>query len=1559
MYQEERGEAGHSLYDPRFEHDACGIGFVARTSGQQDHDILTKALQALGNLTHRGAVDADLKTGDGAGVLTQLPYRLLAREAQRLGARIDREEDLGLGMLFLPEEDQAARAACQQIVEQVVARHGLALLGWREVPVDLSALGDKANDTRPHVVQVLLGRPAGQDDDQFERGLYAARREIERLAEERGVRELYIPSFSSRTVVYKGLMIAPQLPAFYADLRDPDYETALALFHQRYSTNTFPNWYLAQPFRLLAHNGEINTLQGNRNWMRAREPRLESPLWGERLAGLLPVIWEAGSDSASLDQALELLERSGRDLIHSMLMLVPSAWENLADLDPAVRAFYEYNSLLTEPWDGPAALAFSDGITAGAVLDRNGLRPSRYKITEDGLVVAASEVGVFELDDRAVVEKGRLGPGEIIAVDTARHRILKNRELKQEIASRLPYLDWVSQRRVLLPGAASASNGQDDAVAGASDQPDRSAEDADAPALEPIQRAFGYTAEEVKFVVRPMGLDGMDPVWSMGDDTPPAVLSNLPRLLYTYVKQRFAQVTNPPIDPLRERLVMSLRSELGPRGSLLLDQPESAELLHLESPLLSVEQLEAIRALDHPKLRPATLRALFSASAGAAGLRSALETLCEAAEQAVDDGATLLIVSDRGVDASQAPIPMLLAIGAVHHHLIRAGKRMQTDLIAEVGDAWDVHHFACLIGYGAGAVCPWLALETIGAQIRQDYQTKIDLARKRREPTDDLERERREHQSEQIEQARQTLISAAEKGLLKILSKMGISTISSYRGAQIFEALGLADEVVDLCLAGTASRIGGIGLAEITADLLERHAVAFGGKGRTALPDYGFIRYRREGEYHGFNPPVVRALQRAAETGDPLAYAAYSKLVEERPPTTLRDLLTIKSTGQSVPLEEVESVELIRRRFISTAMSLGALSPEAHRTLAIAMNRIGARSNSGEGGEDPRNYLPLENGDIAHNKVKQVASARFGVTAEYLAMADELEIKMAQGSKPGEGGQLPGHKVTDLIARLRHAVAGIQLISPPPHHDIYSIEDLAQLIYDLKQANPRARVGVKLVAEAGVGTIAAGVAKAYADYVLISGHDGGTGASPLSSIKNAGCPWELGLAETQQVLVMNDLRGRIAVRTDGGLKTGKDIVVAAMLGAEEFGFGTAAVVAIGCDMARQCHLNTCPTGIATQRDDLRAKFTGTPEQVIHYFTHLAQEVREILASIGARKLDEVVGRSDLLMRKELPAGSRAATIDLSRVLAPADPSWTKPRLRVQRRNVRPDDTSLDPQILRDTQEAVEHGRKVRLSYRVLNSDRAIGTRLSGEIARRYGSKGLPDRTIELRFTGSAGQSFGAWACRGLRLYLEGEANDYVGKGLCGAEIVVTPPESVGFKPHENVIVGNTVLYGATGGRLYVAGQAGERFAVRNSGAVAVVEGVGDHGCEYMTGGVVVVIGPTGRNFAAGMSNGVAYVLDEDEWLPRRVNTELVHLERVMRSEDLELLYTLLREHFERTGSPRAETILDVWDYYRSTFWKVVADPPPALTQVRPVASRAGVRFAHERESAGARERERG
>ncbi len=1498
---------GQTLYDPCFEHDACGTGFVARVSGQPGREILEYGLQALANLAHRGAMDADGKSGDGAGVLTQLPRRLLLLEAERLGVRPPRAADLGLGMLMLPRERADAAVA---LVNQVLCEEGVPVLVWRRVPVDPDALGDKARATLPDLRQVFVVRPAGLDDEAFERRLYLARKVIERRAAEAGLDDLYVPSFSCRTVVYKGLMAASQLPRFYRDLADPRFETALCLFHQRYSTNTFPTWPLAQPFRLLAHNGEINTLQGNRNWMRAREADLRSAVWGDDLERLKPIIWEAGSDSASLDNTLELLLRSGRDLAHGLMMLMPRKWG--ADADPDLEAFERYHACLTEPWDGPAALTFSDGVQVGATLDRNGLRPCRYKITEDGLVLAASETGVVEIGDRLVLEKGRLGPGQLLLVDTARQVVLHDAEVKAEVTTARPYREWAATIIDLHPNCQEPSLGS-----GLGEVLSAGIESRDPRLL----TAFGVTNEDLKLVVRTMAVEGKEAVWSMGDDTPLAVLSRLNRSFYTYFKQRFAQVTNPPIDPLREQTVMSLEMLLGPSTGYLEDGPEYARMVRIPTPVLLEPDLAALRRLSGP-LACATLDATFDAGQGPAGLEPGLDQLCRDAERAVDAGYGILVVSDRAVSPERAPIPMLLAVGAVHHHLIRVGKRSRASLVAEAGDAWDVHHLALLIGYGASAVHPYVAL----ALVRQLAEQPEPRARA--EAAAELD----------VEQAVQNYVHAAELGLQKIMSKMGISALASYHGGQIFEALGISQTVIDRCFAGTPSRLGGVSFVQIAEDVLSRHALAFAEADRAAasdgrLPDTGLVRYRRDGEAHAWGPPIVRTLHKALEgDGDPAAYRQFVDMLLSGPPLALRDLLTF-APREPIPLEEVEPAERIVRRFISTAMSLGALSPEAHRTLAIAMNRMGARSNSGEGGEDPETYRPLPNGDRADNKIKQVASGRFGVTAEYLAHADELEIKMAQGSKPGEGGQIPASKVSELIARLRHAQPGISLISPPPHHDIYSIEDLAQLIYDLKCANPRALVGVKLVSEAGVGTVAAGVAKAYADYVLVSGHDGGTGASPLSSIKHAGIPWELGLAEAQQVLVLNGLRGRVRLRTDGGLRTGRDVVIAACLGAEEFGFGTAAVVALGCDMARQCHLNTCPTGIATQREDLRKKFEGTPEKVIHYFTHLAEDVRGHLARLGFRTLEEIVGRVDLL--RAIPPEQRdprAATLDLSLILADPDPTRTLPRRNVEPRNNRPSDESLDDAILQDAAEAIAGGPPFRASYRIRNRHRSVGARVAGEIARLYGSRGLPERSIDVRLRGAAGQSFGAFCVRGLRLTLVGEANDYVGKGMSGGELILTPTDTARFPTHRNVILGNTALYGATGGRLFAAGRAGERFAVRNSGAIAVVEGVGAHGCEYMTGGLVVVLGETGQNFAAGMSGGVAYVLDELGSFPSRVNGELVRLERAMAREDLEQLYGLIREHFERTGSPRAADILDVWDYYRELFWKVAprSGPPPVV-----------------------------
>ena len=1473
------------LRDPRFEHDACGTGFVATTAGRS-HAVLELAIEAVARLTHRGAVSADGKTGDGAGILTQIPYRLLVPDLYRLGVRPPRHADLGVAMAFLPR-DVRAQARARSIIEDVVTREGLVFFGWRPVPVALTALGAQAARTRPEIQQALLGRPERLGADDFERTLYLARRLIERRLDDEGVEGAYLASCSHRTVVYKGMFVAPQLARFYPDLRDPRYETALALFHQRYSTNTFPSWPLAQPFRFLAHNGEINTLPGNVNWMRARERQARSAVWRERMGDLLPVIQPGGSDSAMLDNALELLVRSGRGLLHAIMMLVPEAWEDHAEMPDEVRAFYDFHAGLAEPWDGPAALALSDGRYAAAVLDRNGLRPARYVVTDDGLVIVASEAGIVDVDPARVVEKGRLGPGKMLAVDTVAGRILTDDTIKGEAAAGRPYGRWLGQERVRPAAGERGAGGETAETATAPDD------------LARRMVLFGYTREEVQRILLPMLADAKDPVGSMGDDTPLAVLGARPRLVAHYLKQRFAQVTNPPIDPLRERLVMSLRTLLGARPSLLAEGPEHARLVELHSPVLRPSDLAALAALGD-RFRVRTLDALFQAAEGAEGLERALVRLCDEAVYQVEEGACLLVVSDRRADAARAPIPPVLAVGAVHQALIRRGMRMSTSLIAETDEARDVHHLALLIGYGASAVCPRLAYDVVAGEGRRHGLAPDEALRRYR--------------------------GALEAGLLKVMSKMGISTISSYHGAGIFEAVGLEHALVEFSLTGTPSRIGGIGLAEVAEDTLARHRTAWRTGEAPALEDPGAFRFRKGGDYHAFHPNVLRTLHRLSLEGGSEDYLAYAWEVMHRPPTALRDLLEFRG-HTPIDLDEVEPASSIVRRFIVSSMSHGSLSREAHETLAVAMNRIGARSASGEGGEDPARYAPRPNGDSANSAIKQIASGRFGVTAAYLASAQELEIKMAQGSKPGEGGQIPGTKVSGEIARIRRSQPGITLISPPPHHDIYSIEDLAQLIYDLKQGNPSARVSVKLVSEAGVGTIAAGVAKAYADTVHIAGADGGTGASPLDSIKNAGVPWELGLAETQQTLVANNLRGRVRVRVDGGLKTGRDVVVAAMLGAEEFGFASAAVVALGCVMARQCHLNTCPVGIATQREDLRAKFPGTPERVIHFMAGIADDVRGILASLGFRSLDEIVGRPDLLrMREEMPPG-RARRLTLERILADPDPSGTRARRGRQDRNDRPG-TPYDDHILLEIRGAILEGRSVDRAFPIANGDRAVGGRIAAAIARRYGDAGLPDGTIALRFAGTAGQSFGAWCVPGMRLSLTGEANDYVGKGMTGGELVIRPPQALLAASQRHVIVGNTVLYGATGGRFFAAGRAGERFAVRNSGAVAVVEGTGDHGCEYMTGGTVVVLGETGRNFAAGMTGGIAFVLDADGRFTGRYHPALVAARRVDGADDARLR-ALVQAHADATGSGRARAILDEWHAWLPKFWKLVPKDAPA------------------------------
>jgi glutamate synthase (ferredoxin) len=1471
------------LYDPRFEHDACGVGFVARLSGQPGHDIVAKAVEAVANLSHRGAVAADGKSGDGSGVLTQIPRRLFTREAERLGmGRLDDADLLGIGMFFLPASDRQGQS--ERCIESSVQAAGLHLLGWRDVPIDADKLGEAAHSTLPRIRQALIvPLDAERNQAAFEQDLYLARKTIERNADQAGLMSqgFYVASLSSRTLVYKGLFAAHQLPAFYPDLVDTDYESGLAVFHQRYSTNTFPTWQLAQPFRLLAHNGEINTLLGNRAWMQAREARLP--------AEVRPVIWQEGSDSTSLDEALHLLERSGRNVLHALSVLMPTAWEGHKELSPEVQAFYRYHAAMVEPWDGPAALAFSDGRYVGAALDRNGLRPCRYKVTAEGLVVAGSEVGAIELDDYRIVEKGRLGPGQMFALDLERHQILHDHELKRELAGSKPWKSWITSY-TLEPHAFSPS--------------------AESAPLGTLQRALGYSNEDLKIVLRPMGAEGQDAVWSMGDDTPVAPFARSPRSVYAFFRQRFAQVTNPPIDPLRESLVMSLKTWLGPQPDLLQVEGPQQGVIELPSPVIDAATLAALRSQTF--LRTVALDATFEVGGGPGALEAGLDALCERAESTTRNGAELLIISDRYLGPSRAAIPMLLALGAVHQRLLETGLRTLVDLVVEAGDALDVHHIATLIGYGAGVVCPWLALQSIRSLGQDDP---------RREYPDPATAER-------------NYLKAADKGMLKIMSKMGISTVSSYRGGQIFECLGLHDAVVRRCFTGTPNRIGGLTFEDLARPVIDRHAAAFESVSPEKLPDYGLVRFRREGERHAWEPAVVRALHKAIANGQADAWDDYERLTKPtQQPSDLRDLLEVLPAGDPLPLDQVEPWTTIVPRFVCTAMSLGALSPEAHETLAVGMNRIGARSNSGEGGEDPQFYTPNSDGDRHDNKIKQVASARFGVNARYLAHADEMEIKMAQGSKPGEGGQLPAHKVTDLIARLRHAVPGTSLISPPPHHDIYSIEDLAQLIYDLKRVNPHGRVGVKLVSEAGVGTVAAGVAKAYADYVLVSGYDGGTGASPLTSIKHAGSPWELGVAETQQVLVRNGLRARIRLRTDGGLRRARDVVIAALLGAEEYGFGTVSLVSIGCDMARQCHLNTCPTGIATQRDDLRAKFKGTPDQVIAFFVHLAEEIRHLLASLGLRSIDEAVGRVDLLRQVRIING-----VDLAAVLADPDPSGTQPRRCMQSRNDRPEDLEpLDEGLLREAQAELATSPRFKAARIIRNRDRSVGARVAGEIgagrlapvvqSRTGGIKPLP--FFEVRFVGSAGQSFGAFTTDGMSLTLEGEANDYLGKGMSGGEIVLMPADMARFAPHKNTIVGNTVLYGATGGRVFAAGRAGERFGVRNSGAIAVVEGVGDHGCEYMTGGIVLVLGETGRNFGAGMTNGVAYVLDETGEFSNRLNGELVQASRLMNADELSQVYELVREHFEKTGSRRAEAVLDLWDVYRGQFWRVA----PALASI--------------------------
>jgi len=1487
----------YPLYDARWEHDACGIGFVAQISGEVSHELIATALTALGHLTHRGAQDADAETGDGAGLLTYIPKTLFREELLMREIALPNLDDLAVGVFFLPSQSRApsAHMESRSLIARTFNELGLPLLCWRDPPIAYGVLGTRARATAPSIAQVLLLQPEALTSEQYERSLYHAQRVIEQRLQQAGIEDCYIASLSRTTIVYKGLLAPDELARFYLDLADPRYTSAFALFHQRYSTNTFPSWSLAQPMRMLAHNGEINTIQGNRYWMQARESAMFSPHWGSKLQDLLPIIQPKGSDSAQLDNVLEVLTHSGRDLLHSMQMLIPPAWEQDAALHSVQHAWCEYHAGQVEPWDGPAALVFSDGRIVGAALDRNGLRPARYTLTSQGLLILASEAGVVPCDARDVVERGRLGPGEILAVDLKYGVLLRDSEVKAALSQRQPYQQWVDRYLLHLSQLMQHTHLSERTTTN----------EYNAATLFSRQQLFGYTHEDVEFVLRPMLVDNKEPVWSMGDDTPLAALSCQSRSLADYFHQRFAQVTNPPIDPLRERSMMSLDCYLGRRQNFLTETPLHAQLLHLETPLLTESQLETIQNLKANGFRQRTLHAVFDIAHGPDALEVALDRLETEAIAAIADGNTLFVISDRNADLSQGlvPVPMLLAVGAIHQTLVRRGLRTYVSLICETGAAWDVHQIALLLGYGAEAVAPYLALATVRLLAGERHLEHISP-----------------------EQAVESYCRVIEEGLRKVMARMGISTLRNIVGAGQFEIIGLDFQLIERCFAISAAHPGKITYSRLAEQLIERcqalqqaevgaahpgddEAQFIAPTRRRKLYDAGQFRFRRAAEYHAYNPFLVQALQKAAQSGNKEDYARYAAMVYQRPPTNVRDLLTFVPTTP-IPLSEVEPMEAIRARFVASAMSVGALSPETHRTIAAALNSIGGRNNTGEGGEDPAWYAEQIEGYPVSSKIKQVASARFGVTTEYLVRASELEIKMAQGSKPGEGGQLPPSKVTPFIAKLRHTLPYVPLISPPPHHDIYSIEDLAQLIYDLRQVNPQARIGVKLVSSLGVGTIAAGVAKAHANYVLISGHDGGTGASPLQSIKHAGIPWELGLAETQQVLLRNGLRSRVKVRVDGGFKTGRDVVIGAMLGAEEFGFGTAILVALGCDMARQCHLNTCPTGIATQREDLRVKFSGRPQFIINFLTAIAEEVRELLAQLGIARFDDLVGRADLLQ----PVAE--TNIDLSRVLVAAVGTSS-----TAVNNVLPG-SPLAKQLLVEAEEAIHGERSVLLQHTIANFDRSIGAELAGEIARRYGNAGLPGTSITCAFQGAAGQSFGAFCLPGMRLILHGEANDYVGKSMVGGQIIIAPPDEASFAAHTNTILGNTVLYGATGGQLFVAGRAGERFAVRNSGAMAVVEGVGAHACEYMTGGMVVVLGETGQNFAAGMSAGVAYVLDTMGVFPRHCNTDLVDVQRVDDPDEIEALRTVIQWHRKKTRSWRAAQLLAEWSRMQRTFWRV-------------------------------------
>ena len=1463
------------------------MGFIVNLNGQRSHEIIRQGIEILINLTHRGACGCDPETGDGAGITIQIPHEFFLRESKALGFSLPEPGAYGVGMMFLPVEPRQ-RLICEGVVERIAREEGLTVLGWRDTPVRGDAIGRQARATQPYIEQFFVRSSAAMTQDELERKLYVVRRRTENEVAASDLHEkdfFYVPSISTRIIIYKGLLLAPQISDFYGDLSDPETRSAICMVHQRFSTNTFPTWQLAHPYRMICHNGEINTVRGNVNWMHARESVLKSDLFGEAFETTFPVIRPGLSDTGSLDNAVEMLTLAGRDLPHVMAMLIPEAWDADSTMPTEKKAFYEYHASLMEPWDGPAAVAFTDGKWLGATLDRNGLRPARYMVTKDGVLILASETGVLPVRPEEVAYKGRLQPGKMLLVDLVNQCFVPDEEIKRLLASRQPYSEWLDKNQITLDDLPDPPR-----VYGA-----------DSKTLITRQRAFGYTEEDLRLLMTPMAANGEEPVGSMGVDTPLACLSDRPQPLFNYFKQLFAQVTNPAIDPIREELVMSLTSYIGTERNILEETPQHCHTLKLPHPILTNKDLEKLRRVSWGDFLGTTLQAVFRADGGEAELERALDGLCRRASLAIRDGYRLLILSDRGVDRQYAPIPSLLALTAVHNHLVRERTRTQVALIIESGEPREVMHFCLLIGYGASAVNPYLAIEAL-----EDLAARGRLG------------------NTTFEAALKNYRKSINKGLLKVFSKMGISTLQSYRGAQVFEAIGLNKSLVEKYFTGTASRIEGVGLDVLAREAQVRHQHAFRAvtESDTELDIGGDYQYRVRGEYHLLNPLTIGKLQHAVRENRYETFQEYTDLIDRQNEElcTLRGLMQFKE-GRPVPIEEVEPASEIVQRFATGAMSFGSISKEAHETLAIAMNRIGGRSNTGEGGEDEGRYKPDPNGDSRRSAIKQVASGRFGVTTNYLVNADDLQIKIAQGAKPGEGGQLPGHKVDEVIARVRHSTPGVPLISPPPHHDIYSIEDLAQLIYDLKNANPKARISVKLVAEVGVGTVAAGVAKAHADVVLISGHDGGTGASPLTSIRHAGIPWELGLAETQQVLVLNDLRSRIIVQTDGKLQTGRDVAIAALLGAEEFGFSTMPLVAMGCIMMRKCHLNTCPVGIATQDPVLRKKFAGAPEHVINYFFFIAEQVREYMAALGFRKFDEMVGRVDMLEMRPAVEHWKGRGLDFSQLLYnPQVPS------RVGRRCTMAQDhgldASLDNRLIEYARPALERGEPVEHSLPIRNVNRTVGAMLSGEIARRYGSEGLDPGTIHFKFTGSAGQSFGAFLARGVTLELEGDANDYTGKGLSGGKLIVYPPRNATFKPEENILIGNVVLYGATSGEAYFNGRAGERFAVRNSGATAVVEGVGDHGCEYMTKGLAIILHDTGKNFAAGMTGGIAYVLDETgEFASVKCNRASVDLDPLDRKDVEELRYWIAR-HAEHTGSRRANWILDNWERLLPKFVKV-------------------------------------